>query len=351
MCGVFLARVTPPVCSLSQLSGLSAMSDGDEHAPLERAPDGSGVCTVDNLPVGVTLGSIEALMLPLCSAPIIAIGRTALTTALIEFSFADDAEACCGNHKLLGNTINVQRRRLAPAAVKNGAAANGAFCPTVPADKDEANSLTRQRSQTSKISAEEKERRLNRVGLSYRCGKCGQPKKGHICPGDAEGFNAEALSSDATRDDGGRPSGGRRRRRSKSGAADDVWRPPAVITPDEAEEATDELDQLHKIPIGPSSTNSGIAFSPGILMHELLTPGIIASLPTPGVGVVPALSPNSIDELGNLLQSQSPALGTLPPGLASVTRKGLARGFGFAAFQQGTRKSARKASPAIPRCP
>ena len=28
---------------------------------------------------------------------------------------------------------------------------------------------------------EEKQRRLYRVGLSYRCGRCGKPKKGHVC--------------------------------------------------------------------------------------------------------------------------------------------------------------------------
>jgi len=40
---------------------------------------------------------------------------------------------------------------------------------------------------------EEKQRRLYRVGLSYRCGRCGKPKKGHICDipeeGDSSGDN------------------------------------------------------------------------------------------------------------------------------------------------------------------
>lgn len=38
--------------------------------------------------------------------------------------------------------------------------------------------------------AEEKQRRHYRVGLSYRCGRCGKPKKGHICdqPEDGEGM-------------------------------------------------------------------------------------------------------------------------------------------------------------------
>lgn len=40
---------------------------------------------------------------------------------------------------------------------------------------------------------EEKQRRLYRVGLSYRCGRCGKPKKGHVCDvpdeGDGSGDN------------------------------------------------------------------------------------------------------------------------------------------------------------------
>ena len=39
----------------------------------------------------------------------------------------------------------------------------------------------------------EKERRLNRVGLSYRCKVCGLPKKGHVCLG----IGAADSSADA----------------------------------------------------------------------------------------------------------------------------------------------------------
>jgi len=38
---------------------------------------------------------------------------------------------------------------------------------------------------------EEKEKRLYRRGLSYRCKRCGQPKKGHVCA-LAEGAEADA---------------------------------------------------------------------------------------------------------------------------------------------------------------
>merc|ERR1719506_3028618 len=41
----------------------------------------------------------------------------------------------------------------------------------------------------------EKERRLNRVGLSYRCGRCGQPKKGHVCVGGPGPDGADAGST------------------------------------------------------------------------------------------------------------------------------------------------------------
>lgn len=43
---------------------------------------------------------------------------------------------------------------------------------------------------------EERQRRLYRVGLSYRCGRCGKPKKGHVCdiPDGEEGaYEDEGL--------------------------------------------------------------------------------------------------------------------------------------------------------------
>jgi len=41
--------------------------------------------------------------------------------------------------------------------------------------------------------ADDKQRRLYRVGLSYRCGRCGKPKKGHVCdvPEGEEGVNQQ----------------------------------------------------------------------------------------------------------------------------------------------------------------
>lgn len=40
---------------------------------------------------------------------------------------------------------------------------------------------------------EDKQRRLYRVGLSYRCGRCGKPKKGHVCdqPDEASLLNGD----------------------------------------------------------------------------------------------------------------------------------------------------------------
>ena len=45
---------------------------------------------------------------------------------------------------------------------------------------------------------EDKQRRLYRVGLSYRCGRCGKPKKGHVCDmpePDEAGGSSEAMAS------------------------------------------------------------------------------------------------------------------------------------------------------------
>ena len=45
-------------------------------------------------------------------------------------------------------------------------------------------------------NGKEKERRLNRVGLSYRCGHCGMPKKGHTCEGSLAAAAAAAVGPD-----------------------------------------------------------------------------------------------------------------------------------------------------------
>ena len=37
---------------------------------------------------------------------------------------------------------------------------------------------------------------LNRVGLSYRCGRCGQPKKGHVCA-VADGVESPGMLADS----------------------------------------------------------------------------------------------------------------------------------------------------------
>ena len=37
---------------------------------------------------------------------------------------------------------------------------------------------------------------LNRVGLSYRCGRCGQPKKGHVCA-VADGDESPGMLADS----------------------------------------------------------------------------------------------------------------------------------------------------------
>ena len=43
---------------------------------------------------------------------------------------------------------------------------------------------------------EEKQRRLYRVGLSYRCGRCGKPKKGHVCDMPEDGADGAVMGAD-----------------------------------------------------------------------------------------------------------------------------------------------------------
>ena len=78
----------------------------------------------------------------------------------------------------------------------------------------------------------------------------------------------------------------------------EMQRPPSLITPDEADGRPGIA--------GPSSVASDL-FSPGMLMNSLI------GTPTPGP-LPSGLSPGTLNELGNLLQSPASVL-------ASSTRK------------------------------
>lgn len=122
-----------------------------------------GACYVLDVPKGVRLAEVEALLLPLCSqGPILAIGRLD-GRILVEFDAEDDASACVGQHMLRGAAVTIELGE-----------------PVDPADVDFAGAYA-DSSGFKGESKKDKERRLNRVGLSYRCGRCGQPKKGHVC--------------------------------------------------------------------------------------------------------------------------------------------------------------------------
>jgi len=239
----------------------------------------------------------------------------------------------------------------------------------------------------------EKERRLNRVGLSYRCGRCGQPKKGHVCVGGPEGGAAvqppviEGISPGSEGSSGvnrtppgvspnalagisptggwdldsdsifkdiksvlqtpagsssvappppAKPSNANGKAGKKRGSAAyskmppppvvgnavvaseksqlleeldiAMQRPPSVITPEDGD---------HSRGGGPSSlgapsslVSASDMFSPGQLMTHLL------GTPTPAI--TPGLSPGTLNELGNMLQSppQPLSAGQGPPSAA-----------------------------------
>ena len=266
-----------------------------------------------------------------------------------------------------GMTIAEQAEAAAAAA----AAVSAAAASAAPAAKRQKMAIP---ANESKI---EKERRLNRVGLSYRCGRCGQPKKGHVCNGVGEGgeLGAEdvgllgaalapaepkekkvkkakkekepkvivsvgdledsptgqwALDSESIFKDiktvlqtpGGegkgsskaKASGSKRRKKDEAKAMP----PPPVLAEKAAEKSAllEELDIAMQRPpslitpedgdncrAGPSSMNpppsslvsASDMFSPGQLMTHLL------GTPTPAI--TPGLSPGTLNELGNMLQS------------------------------------------------
>ncbi|KAL1500644.1 hypothetical protein AB1Y20_013292 [Prymnesium parvum] len=342
---------------------------------------GSFCCSLDGVPDDATLSNLEQLFQPLCAGRILMIGLYLHGRGVIEFERESDADACVGTRLFLGRSIRVDRRGAAVetptkrqcrrSLMKQDGAQpqEAARIETVPIEV--APAAASETTQSKKIRAEtkrEKERRLNRVGLSYRCGRCGQPKKGHVChlaegetlegmapagadeysegektPGIAWDLDSEALFKDiksvlskpmtpsvrsgapsalgyvvndggsssargAATEPRGKPTKSKRKpSASAKGAASapavtseklailkeldiEMQRPPSLITPDEAEGRPG-------VP-GPSSLASDM-FSPGQLMSTLL------GTPTPGPQ---GLSPGTLNELGNLLQSPASVL-------------------------------------------
>ena len=75
-------------------------------------------------------------------------------------------------------------------------------------------------------------------------------------------------------------------------------RPPSVITPEDGEHARPGPSSLNPAPS--SVVSASDLFSPGQLMSHLL------GTPTPAI--TPGLSPGTLNELGNMLQSPAAVL-------------------------------------------
>ena len=139
-------------------------------------------CLMTGVPGHALLGDLEDVLLPVCMQRILAI-EVQEHNALIEFESEVDAEACVGETRLLDHTVQV--------------------------DLHDSSSITPSRvppayRRTKAESKAERERRLNRVGLSYRCGRCGQPKKGHVCT-VPDGDDSPGMLADSPAADGGCP--------------------------------------------------------------------------------------------------------------------------------------------------
>ena len=69
--------------------------------------------------------------------------------------------------------------------------------PVAPAPGTEAPMEVDNRTAKQKKADEDKQKRLYRVGLSYRCGRCGKPKKGHVCDQPEEGAEGNGAGLDS----------------------------------------------------------------------------------------------------------------------------------------------------------
>ena len=219
-------------------------------------------CVISGLPLDITLGDVEALISPMCSGRIVSIGIQGEGVATVDFALQTDCDSVLGDHEVKGVAVNISRpggaavqpmsddaaqgdvqhavlssiaaggsssssastgaiecHGSAPgstAAVEPGSSldahstsgmASNAVYSTAGAEDAGASAAPAVKKQRSDggppgESKKEKEKRLNRVGLSYRCGRCGMPKKGHVCPGGdgplppGDGMSAGMLPSD-----------------------------------------------------------------------------------------------------------------------------------------------------------
>ena len=156
------------------------------ECPPARYPDADGptglrgLCHLLGPPLDVALGEVERLLLPLCTrGTILSIGREP-GRLVVEFESPGDAADCVGSHWMRDTVVRCElahpvQGRAEELLLKGSLSAKAKS--KAAAEEEEMQSARR-----------EKERRLNRVGLSYRCGRCGQPKRGHVCtpgPGGA----------------------------------------------------------------------------------------------------------------------------------------------------------------------
>ena len=315
-----------------------------------------------DLPADLRLGDIESLLLPLCAAQrLVAIelqhspDMQSIPGAVVEFATEADAAACAGQRELKGMAVELTVRHNTP------------FKRT--RDGDDGSGGSRRR------GSEDKERRLNRVGLSYTCGICGKPKKGHVCTGAPDGKTnadgtaatpAPASAADASpaapasapapasrsrskakaeasggsgggsgakeKGSGGRSAsgGGGRKRGGARGAQEEkgklldeidlaMHRPPSVITPEDGN-LNGNLNGL----AGPSSMPSASdMFSPGTLMQHLLgtpTPQQGVPVPAGGAALPSAGTPGGSGSLAGLA---TPGGTALSPGTLHALGSGL----------------------------
>jgi hypothetical protein len=87
----------------------------------------------------------------------------------------------------------VHQMAMRASSVLSVSSISSACSPGMPTGGFSSNGFSSKKQETE----EEKQRRLYRVGLSYRCGRCGKPKKGHVCdvPEGEEGAGRKLLPS------------------------------------------------------------------------------------------------------------------------------------------------------------
>ncbi|KAL3918886.1 MAG: hypothetical protein SGPRY_005836 [Prymnesium sp.] len=192
--------VPPP---LSPPAATLPPSSHPPHLPEEQQTESETIqlCARELCPPLPSIGEVELVFRECCRYRIWRI-ELRDSTAVVDVH-PDDVSSCIERVKQIAGqqvTVDVQLspsegialgRKRQHTRILDSGTAEGAIQKVA----KESASISSVEQEKEQKAEEERQRRAYRVGLSYRCGRCGKPKKGHVC--DVADGEDSALDTDA----------------------------------------------------------------------------------------------------------------------------------------------------------